>query len=221
MGISDELFRKPVYVNDSESAEDEVPAFGVMQSKGADAVARTSRIKITKPDGEGTVFFVNGKVNCPRGKPANYQPGNVVRVLYDSEAEPQFGDVYGPIGNQWYCGPDTAVPIFKVIGLIDAQRKVILAQVVDPIPISAVLDEQLEQGSFALATIRNRAFGSAHDSDPLQETDTQIRVFDSTLGDEDDPIPVDTPIIAALQGDGRYYVTTAGCSTIERAEEEE
>src|SRR5690606_24388787 len=112
----------------NDSMGSAIPAYAVVACK--DVVDDSKRVLVEKPSEGPSTYLVNGPGEIPGGGFGYAQSTELLVVLYQSDASPSPGDLYGPIPDQWYCGPDTAEPIFVVLGVVDASRKILLARMI-------------------------------------------------------------------------------------------
>lgn len=79
------------------------------------------------PDGEGSVFAVNGLVAVEAGRWGGYQTSTEFLVAYDGDA-PAVGDLYGPKAGQGTAAKDGAPAIFQCLGPGHETHKIMRAR---------------------------------------------------------------------------------------------
>lgn len=151
-----------------DNEEDEaIPAYAVMLHTGIRMYQNRVLHKAEKPSGEVGEYFWNTGREVPAGAKGwriDLGDYNEIRLIYEESLSPSPGDIYGPIEDEWYCGPDTALPIFVVLGVVDSSRHILLARMTDNISGIGKANETISNRESGEISIWNGTFGSESDS---------------------------------------------------------
>lgn len=159
------------------TAEQTAPYGAVMKAVGHEVYGYRNIIHVERPDDElGYDYLVNTGHGVEQNGYGWSETEVYTEVLYDPAETPAAGDLYGPIPDEWYCGPDTALPIFKVLGVVDSERKILLARLTDNIQGIGKANETIANRASGSISIWRGTFGS--------EEDTEVDVEMFNLGPE-------------------------------------
>jgi len=101
-----------------------VPAFGVVQADSFDNDSVT--YSVIKPDGDGSLFFLNGPTAVPAGKFGNSQPWNgkaLIALIDTSDAEIALGSDLSPTEGEWFLSNGSD---YKVVSNVDSGEASVL-----------------------------------------------------------------------------------------------